>query len=127
MRVTVYHNVARDSGGRRVNFDGYQQGHPLVPVFTYDIDLLGGGLAERRRIAEAAFEAFNADPEMLQGKQRQLAASYRERRLRSLSVGDVVRVGGIALACAPVGFREIGGDLNEARVSEPGTHPGSDA
>lgn len=85
MRVTVYHNVARDDEDRHVNFFGYQPGHPLVPVFAYDIDLPGGGLPELLRISEAAFKAFNIDPEMLEGKQRELAARYRGRELRSLS------------------------------------------
>jgi hypothetical protein len=123
MRVTVYHNVARDEAGRHLHFDGYQPGHPLVPVFTYDALLLDGGLPELLRIAEAAFEAFNADPEMLQGNQRELAARYRDRRLRSMSVGDVLLLGGTVLACDPAGFREVPSELDEVRVSEHGTHP----
>ncbi len=127
MRVIVYHNVARDDAGHHAGFDGYQPGHPLVPVFTYDTELLDGGLPELLRVAEAAFEAFNADPEMLAGRQRELAASYRDRRLRSLSIGDIVQTGATALACDPVGFREVEGDLNVVRSDEPGTHPDPDA
>jgi hypothetical protein len=123
MRVTVYHNIARDDAGHQLGFDGYQPGHPLVAVFTYDANLLNGGPPELLRIAEAAFEAFNADPEMLAGAQRKLATRYRRRALRSLSVGDVLLVGDTALACDPVGFREVPGDLNEVRVSAHGTHP----
>lgn len=123
MRVTVYHNIARDKAGHHLGFDGYKPGQALVPVFAYDTDLLDGGLTELLRIAEAAFEAFNADPEMLTGAQRELADRYRCRRLRSLSVGDVLRAGDTALACDPVGFREVPTELNEVHVSEHGTHP----
>jgi hypothetical protein len=44
-----------------------------------------------------------------------------------LSFGDVVQAGDTALACDSIGFREIGGDLNKVRVSEPGTNPDPDA
>ena len=40
-----------------------------------------------------------------------------------MSVGDVLRLGGTALACDPAGFREVSGELNEVHVSEHGTHP----
>lgn len=123
MHVTVYHNVARNEAGHHLGFDGYQPGQPLVPVFAYDLGLLDGGMPELLLVAEAAFEAFNADPDMLAGSQRDLASRYRDRRLRSLSVGDVLRVGDTALACDPVGFREVPAELNEVRVSEHGTHP----
>jgi hypothetical protein len=123
MHVTVYHNVARDEAGHHLGFDGYQPGQPLVPVFTYNAELLDGALPELRLVAEKAFEAFNLPPDLLNGRQRELAARYRARSLRSVSVGDVLRLGDMALACDPVGFREVPGELNEVRVSEHGTHP----
>jgi hypothetical protein len=123
MHVTVYHNVARGPDERHINFDGYQPGQPLVPVFAYDVELLDGGMPELLLIAETAFEAFNADPGLLPARTRDLATRYRARSLRSLSVGDVLRLGDTALACDPVGFRQVPGDLNEVRVFEHGTHP----
>jgi hypothetical protein len=123
MHVTVYHNIARGPDERHINFDGYQPGQPLVPVFAYDVELLDGGIPELLLIAETAFEAFNADPGLLPTRTRDLATRYRARSLRSLSVGDVLRLGDTALACDPVGFRQVPGDLNEVRVSEHGTHP----
>jgi hypothetical protein len=123
MHVTVYHNVARDPDNHHINFDGYQPGQPLVPVFTYDVELLDGGMPELLVIAETAFEAFNADPDLLPDHARELATRYRARSLRSLSVGDVLRLGDTALACDPVGFREVPAELNEVRVGEHGTHP----
>lgn len=127
MKVIVYHNVARDEHDRHINFDGYQHGQPLVAVFTYDIELLDGGLPELRLVAEKAFEAFNLPPDLLSGRQRELAAGYRARSLRSFSVGDVLRLDSTTLACDPVGFREVPSELNEVRVSEHGTHPVEDA
>lgn len=123
MHVTVYHNVARGPDNRHINFDGYQPGQPLVPVFVYDVDLLDGGMEELLLIAETAFEALNADPDRLPARTRELATRYRARSLRSLSVGDVLRLGDTALACDPVGFRQVPAELNEVRVSEHGTHP----
>lgn len=127
MHVTVFHNVARGPDNRHINFDGYRPGQPLVPVFAYDVELLDGGMPELLLIAETAFEAFNVDPDLLSDRRRELATRYRARSLRSLSVGDVLRLGDTALACDPVGFREVPGDLNEVHVSEHGTHPVSDA
>jgi hypothetical protein len=123
VHVTVYHNVALGPDDHHINFDGYQPGQPLVPVFAYDVELLDGGMEELLLIAETAFEAFNADPDFLPARARDLATRYRARSLRSLSVGDVLRLGDTTLACAPVGFREVPAFLNEVRVSEHGTHP----
>lgn len=123
MRITIFHNVATGGAGRHVGFDGYQPGQPLVPVFAYDVEPLDGSIEELQVIAELAFEAFNADPELLTGRQRDLATRYRGRLLRSLSVGDVVRAGLIPLACDSAGFRVVPADLNEVRVTQHGTRP----
>ena len=123
MRITIFHNVATDGYGRHVGFDGYQPGQPVVPVFAHDVELLDGGIEELQVIAELAFKTFNADPELLAGRQRDLATRYRGLLLRSLSVGDVVRAGLIPLACDPAGFRVVPADLNEVRVSQHGTRP----
>jgi hypothetical protein len=123
VHVIVYHNVARGPDSRRINFDGYKPGQPLVPVFRYDADPADSGLPGLQVIAEQAFEAFNLPAELLNPRQGELAARYRGRSLRSLSVGDVLRLGDTALACDPAGFREVPGELNEVRVSEHGTHP----
>lgn len=49
---------------------------------------------------------------------------YYKRRLRSLSVGDVVAVGEVALAVGrPAGWQPVRGGLNEVRIDEHGTHP----
>lgn len=87
------------------NLDGYKPGHPLVRVFELDHPD-----ADPEWIAGRMFEAFNAPEEMLKGVQLNRASQYRARRLRSLSVGDVVQVGDVMLACASVGWIRL---LNE--------------
>lgn len=103
--VTVWHNARTGTAGRHpAFFDGYTPGDPMVRVFTYQTQPRGRA---PEQIAEDAFAAFNADPEMLCGDQLDLAARYRSRRLRSVSCGDVVVVGEAALAVGRpgVGFR----------------------
>ena len=77
--------------------DGYQPGDPMVRVFAYQAS--PGRSAEE--IAEEAFETFNDHPRDPAGAE--LACAYYGRRLRSLSVGDVVAVtadGEVPLAVA---------------------------
>jgi hypothetical protein len=81
--VTIWHNVARDHEGRHTGMlDGHQPGDPMVRVFTYQAT---AGCRSPQERADDAYEAFNADPEMLAGGQREVAARYRDRQLRSLS------------------------------------------
>jgi hypothetical protein len=43
---------------------------------------------------------------------------------RELSVGDVVAIGEVTLAVGrPAGWTAVGGDLNESRADQHGTHP----
>jgi hypothetical protein len=92
MDVTIYHNISRDSGfglNQVLVKDpdapaGYRKdtlpgSHPLVKVFTYSVDELTRHQDELHR----AFERFNVGEDTI-------AQAYRARRLRSLSVGDVV-------------------------------------
>jgi hypothetical protein len=116
----IFHNVARDDEGRPVNFDGYRPGAPLVRVFEYDHPHPG----QPERIAEAAFFLFNVDPGFMQPAEYEIGQRYRARQLRSLSVGDIVMVGQVALAVEPVGFRPVdGGQLNEVHEEHYGTVP----
>jgi hypothetical protein len=73
-KVTIFHNVSRDGSF------GYVTGQDLVPVFMYESDTDANDVVLNR-----AFETFNVG----EGK---LAQEYRARRLRSLSVGDVVQI-----------------------------------
>lgn len=125
MHVRIYHNVARDHDGHMIHFLGYEQGHPLVPVFDADIDLSHPDWAN---LPEAIFEACNVDVDQIDGPMRSLARAYRERRLRSLSVGDVVVIGDgddrIALKVAQMGFSPVPtAELNVVNETDHGTEP----
>jgi hypothetical protein len=119
--VTIWHNVAFDDQGRHTAMlDGYQPGDPVVRVFAYQAT--PGRAAEE--IAEEAFAIFNDHPADAAGAE--LACAYYGRRLRSLSVGDVVAVtadGEVRRAVAKIGWTPVSGPLTEVRASEHGTRP----
>ena len=135
----MFHNVARDSGGHPANYRGYQPGHPLVRVFEADVDPAEVAVkpmrsapcdpsAPRRpitpeQIAAGLFDAFNDDAENLPPALAALAAAYRARRLRSLSVGDVVVIGEVPLLVAPRGFAIVTGQVDETVTADHGTVP----
>lgn len=101
--------------------DGYQPGDPVVRVFTYQAEPAARTAQE---IADEAFDAFNDHPRDPDGAD--LACAYYGRRLRSLSVGDVVGValdGEVRLAVAKFGWTPVPGPLTEVRTSEHGTRP----
>jgi hypothetical protein len=119
--VTIWHNVAFDAQGRHTAMlDGYQPGDPMVRVFAYQAS--PGRSAEE--IADEAFDTFNDHPRDPGGAD--LACAYYGRRLRSLSVGDVVAAaadGEVRLAVAKIGWTPVPGPLTEVRTSEHGTRP----
>jgi hypothetical protein len=119
--VTIWHNVAFDGQGRpTAMLDGYQPGDPMVRVFAYQAS--PGRAAEE--IADEAFDTFNDHPRDPGGAD--LACAYYGRRLRSLSVGDVVAAaadGEVRLAVAKIGWTPVPGPLTEVRTSEHGTRP----
>lgn len=92
MLIRIYHNGARDEEGRNLGFFGYKPEHPMVLVFAYVIPELDPGLA-----IEEAFHTFNVGED-------DLAQAYRARRLRSLSVGDIVAVDGKFYSCENAGW-----------------------
>jgi hypothetical protein len=117
--VTIWHNVAFDGQGlHTAMLDGYQPGDPMVRVFAYQADPAGRPPEE---IADEAFDTFNDHPRDAAGAD--LACAYYGRRLRSLSVGDIVAVGEVNLAVERAGWTPVTGPLAEVRTSEHGTHP----
>jgi hypothetical protein len=118
LTVSIWHNVTRDPEGRHTGFGGFTPGDQMVKVFTYDPP--AGGCSPAG-IAEDAFAAFNDAPRS--GEAAALARQYRQRRLRSLSVGDMVVVGETALTVARAGFTPLRGTFTPVRVHEHGTHP----
>ena len=118
--VTIWHNVAFDDQGRHTAMlDGYQPGDPVVCVFAYQAS--AGRAAEE--IAEEAFAIFNDHPADATGAE--LACAYYGRRLRSLSVGDVVAVvadGEVRLAVAKIGWTPVPGPLPGSRPTPEEDH-----
>jgi hypothetical protein len=117
--VSIWHNVARDQAGRHTALlDGFTPGDPMVRVFTYQATPRG---RSPEAIAEDAFALANGHPR--DDETARLSRLYYQRRLRLLSVGDVVAVGEVGLAVGRVGWTLIRGGLNEVRTSEHGTRP----
>ena len=117
--VTIWHNVAHDGEGRHsAMLDGYRPGDPMVRVFTYQADPAG---RSPEAVAEEAFAICNGHPGNAHGEE--LSRRYYQRELRSVSKGDVVVVGEVALAVASIGWTPVSGRLDEVRTREHGTSP----
>ncbi len=130
--VSVLHNVDPDgffglnqveaAPGLERDWVTKPRAHELVRVFEAPVDR---ELLERRgalAVAEALYRAFNVgdDPDFGTpgSPEWELATAYRARRLRSLSVGDVLVFGdGVCLAVARMGFAEV--DYMHLRVLSP--------
>ncbi|MFI1769100.1 hypothetical protein ACH41H_44710 [Streptomyces sp. NPDC020800] len=96
MHVTVWHNTGPD------HFFGFQPDHPMLRVFSYTAANSDTETELARVVALfnpdansdtetelwRAVALFNADLDMLAGADREVAAAYRARRLRSFSTGD---------------------------------------
>lgn len=90
MKITVLHNVSRDASFGLNTVLGpagktYQAGsHQLVKVFEFGADSM---------TPDQVFHAFNVgdDPaHAVSAAEQELASAYRGRRLRAMSVGDVL-------------------------------------
>ena len=104
-KVRIYHNInPAASFGLNTMFDSAgkrparlaSERHELVLVFEYEAQDRPGP----RPLLEEARVTFNVGTSDLAGR-------YRARRLRSLSVGDVVLAGDDFYACAPVGWELV--------------------
>lgn len=111
MRVEVLHNLSRDASfGLNVMFD--QDGefteprsHELVKVFEFQ--------GSTRRSPDDVYRMLNVGHEpgfAANEYERRVALQYRARRLRSLSVGDVLVFGHAirtCIACDSSGWSEV--------------------
>jgi hypothetical protein len=93
--IRIFHNAARDDEGRNLGFFGHKPEQPMVLVFAYTRSLPSDDHA-----LEDAYREFNIG-------EGPLARDYRERKLRSLSVGDVVAIGDRYYACADAGWERL--------------------
>ncbi|WP_329242855.1 hypothetical protein OG417_44865 [Actinoallomurus sp. NBC_01490] len=128
MRVSVYHNIARDEQGRMISWFGYQPGHPLVHVIDFEVGVVptdGPGIGT---LTEEVWIIGNANPQTLTGAHATLARAYRARRLRSLLVGDVVVIGDgddrVALSLDKAGLSRVDHQaLRIVTTRQHGTEP----
>lgn len=104
--VRVFHNVTEDERGRPTlaMLDGYSPGHQVVHVAALELEL---DTDDPQPALNKTFELLNVgdDPDFYSPPDEQ-AVAYRARRNRSLSVGDVVEVGGQFYSCQRVGWKE---------------------
>lgn len=105
MKVEILHNVTKDDDGRLVGFFGLKPGHQLKTVFTYEATVRDG--------YEHAYE-FTNEPIPSSDLNSVLVREYRSRKLRSLSVGDVVIVDGVPQTVKSFGYGPI--DLTDYEV-----------
>jgi hypothetical protein len=113
MKVTVWHRQGLYDlapGAHQVpadlieqHFRGYQPGDPINAVYDYDYDT-GPSFAadDMHQIAEQAFRMFNGHPES--SREQDHTDRYYQAGNRSLSTGDVLVMGEIAMSCEPTGW-----------------------
>jgi len=78
-------------------------GDPNKVVYSY-VDKEGEA---EKVICEKAFELFNAPLEFIKGDYDYfIATDYRSKKLRSLSVGDIVQVDNVKWVCLPIGWQK---------------------
>lgn len=105
--VQVFHNVSDD---RMRFFEGYKPENPLTHVFDLEIPPHVQADMETDKGVYAAlnyaFMILNIGHEttMVTDEGKAQATAYRERKNRSLSVGDVIVIDGVAFACAALGW-----------------------
>lgn len=112
MEVTIWHRTAAASSptdpavalGRIGR--GYEPGDPITRVFDYeiDVDLTDAAAIVVEALAQA-FRCFNGFP--ANDREHDLTRRYRAAGHRSLSVGDVVVIGEIAMSCEPFGWAPV--------------------
>lgn len=111
-KVEIYHNVAPNGAGffglntvlileQKLEATGDDR-HPLVKVYEYPTEIEAHETeADDLNLCEAAFAMFN------NGSGHE-DARYFSRKLRSLSVGDVVVIDDRAYSCETAGFKRRG-------------------
>ncbi len=105
--VVIFHNIATDFAGRNLGMvEGYDVGHPLVPVFRCAASDLTES-TDSNLICEAAFHVFNVGDDPAMGQVSTAGVTYRRWKNRSLSVGDVVQIGDEFFSCQRQGWKVI--------------------
>ncbi|QFG25435.1 hypothetical protein [Actinomadura sp. WMMB 499] len=118
VQIEIFHNVAKDENGRSLGFFGYEPNHPVVKVFEY---LTEQTTLPPEDVAEEAMHIGNGVDNR--------SDSYYARELRSVSVGDLIRIDGQWWTCERVGWRFVGDipkDITDEFEGEHGTQPWRD-
>jgi len=97
MKVSVWHGTGAHTFHRR-----YEPGDPIERAYDYDID---HPASTPETLAEQAFAMFNGQPAT--PSERRHTTRYYNAGNRSLSVGDVVVIGELALACDRTGLQPV--------------------
>jgi len=88
--VQVFHNIAVDEMGRPTGMaDGFKPGDPLLHVASW----LTTVTADDDQVLRTVWHIFNVGDDEEFGPTYAVALEYRLRGNRSLSKGDVVRIG----------------------------------
>lgn len=110
MHVTILHNAATDEQGRPMGFhDGYLPHHELKRVFAFTLEREGHP-ADDTYVLGNVYHLFNVGDDPEWGEPSPIAVAYRAKRLRSLSVGDVVILDGRAYQCDHSGWSRLADD-----------------
>ncbi|WP_026415456.1 hypothetical protein [Actinomadura oligospora] len=98
VKVEIFHNVAKDSAGRSLGVFGFEPGQPVVKVFEYKVD--GVPPTEPVGYEELAEDAYCLG----NGIAHLQSELYYARKMRSVSVGDLIRINQVWVAVDKVGF-----------------------
>ena len=110
MHITILHNVTQDEHGRNVGFcDGYLPDHQLARVFAFSLAGEGHPFDDPGVLSNVYF-LFNVGDDPDFGDPSPLSVAYRNKGLRSLSVGDVVILDGRAYQCDHSGWSRLADD-----------------
>lgn len=107
IQVRVYYPEFADGESHYVDWStGATRPQRLNPVFAFDTE------SAPSDVPELAFAILNSYPDELHcpTAYADVVAAWRDTTLRSLSVGDVVVVEGVAWLCCSLGFRVLGAD-----------------
>lgn len=109
LTLSIHHNVSND---RMRFFHGYKAEDPLTHVFDLTIpdhvDMeTDQGVNSALSYAFMVLNIGHEDFCVITDEGREQAIAYRERKNRSLSVGDVIIIDGVAFACATLGWEVV--------------------
>lgn len=115
MKLHILHNVRTD---RMYFLEGYKDDDPLTLVYKLTIpehvkerasqqDTTEGAVQVMCEYAYMTLNIGHEDFAQITDEGRAEAIAYRERKNRSLSMGDVICLDGAFFACARIGWEQV--------------------